>query len=51
MTGGTAAGVEPDARRQGFEIAAQRSRIAWAALEIRPVVNGRDIHIKLLESW
>jgi Zn finger protein HypA/HybF involved in hydrogenase expression len=47
---GTAAGIEPDALSLGFEVAARHSPVEGAALEIEPVTNGRDVHIRLLEA-
>jgi hydrogenase nickel incorporation protein HypA/HybF len=47
---GAAAGVEPDALRLGFEIAAGNSPVESATLEIVPATNGRDVRVKVLES-
>jgi Zn finger protein HypA/HybF involved in hydrogenase expression len=47
---GDAAGVEPDALRLGFEVAAQHCPVEGARLEIEPVAGARDVHVKLLES-
>ena len=47
---GTAAGVEADSLSLGFEVAARSSPVEGAALEIEPLVGGRDVRVKLLEA-
>ena len=47
---GTAAGVESDALRLGFEVAAQHTAIEGAALEIDTVPGGRDLQVKAIEG-
>lgn len=47
---GTAAGVDADTLRFGFELAARHSAVEGAALQIDPLPDGRDLRVKLLEA-
>jgi hydrogenase nickel incorporation protein HypA/HybF len=47
---GTAAGVDADALRLGFEIAARHSAVEGAALEIDSLPDGTDLRVKRLEA-
>jgi len=47
---GTAAGVDAGALSLGFEVAAQRSAVEGAALEIDCVPDGQDLRVKILEA-
>ena len=47
---GTAAGVDADALRLGFEIAARQTPVEGADLEIDPLAGGRDLNVKVVEA-
>jgi hydrogenase nickel incorporation protein HypA/HybF len=47
---GTAAGIEADALRLGFEVVTQRTPVEGAALEIDSVPHGRDLQVTVIEG-
>jgi Hydrogenase/urease nickel incorporation, metallochaperone, hypA len=47
---GTAAGIDADALRFGFEVATQRTTVQGAALEIAAVPDGRDLQVKVIDG-
>lgn len=47
---GTAAGVDADALRLGFEVATRRTPVEGAALDIDDVPDGGDLRVKVVEA-
>jgi Zn finger protein HypA/HybF involved in hydrogenase expression len=47
---GTAAGIDADALRLGFDVAAQRTAVDGSALEIDALPGGRELRVKAVEG-